>query len=160
MVRRALRGIMREVRFQLTSIDEFMRLAERVGARLRAGDVVALRGPLGAGKTTFVRGIVRGATGADPVSSPTFTFWHRYPGPVPIQHLDLYRVDEPAELRELGLEEAFTPDAIVLIEWPEHGAGLLPSASLEITIAGAGPQARRVELHPGGPTAARALEGL
>lgn len=160
MVRRAPHGIMREVRFELTSINDFLRLAERVGARLQAGDVVALRGPLGAGKTTFVRGLVRGATGADPVSSPTFTFWHRYEGAVPIQHLDLYRVEEPQDLRELGLEEAFTPDAIVLVEWPEHGAGLLPAASLDILIAGAGDEPRHLELSAAQPRLAHLLADL
>ena len=154
------RGIMREVHFELRSLDEFMRLAERLGARLQAGDVVALRGPLGAGKTTFVRGLVRGRTGADVASSPTFTFWHRYDGDVPIQHLDLYRVDNPEELRDLGLEEAFDSASIVLIEWPEHGHGQLPPASLDAAITGSGDEPRVIELTPHGMRAAAAMEGL
>lgn len=123
-------------------------------ARLNPGDVVALNGPLGSGKTTFVRAVVRALQGRDPVSSPTFTFWHRYTaaGAPIVDHLDLYRVRDPSELAELGLEEAFAGDSIVLVEWSEHAPTLLPEARFEVCIAGVGDGARTLELRrTGGP---------
>jgi tRNA threonylcarbamoyladenosine biosynthesis protein TsaE len=125
---------------RITGLDlpAFRAAAARLAATLRPGDTVALRGALGAGKTTFVRAVASALHGDDPVSSPTFTFWHRYAGAPPINHLDLYRVDDPAELAELGLWEAFTPDAITLVEWPERGEPLLPSQRIEVSIEGSG----------------------
>lgn len=108
------------------------------------GDVVALSGPLGAGKTAFVRAAVRARHGADQTSSPTFTFWHRYAGLPPIDHLDLYRIEDPAELDELGLEEAFDGSSIVFVEWWEHAPDLLPRHRYEIAIDGAGDAPRTV----------------
>lgn len=113
---------------------------------LRAGDVVALEGPLGAGKTTFVRAVVRALSGDDLASSPTFTFWHRYAGTPPIDHIDLYRIDDPAELTELGLEEAFESASIVLIEWWKNAPALLPERRYEIIITGSGYGPRRLEM--------------
>ena len=113
---------------------------------LHAGDVVALSGPLGSGKTTLVRAIVAERTGNDAATSPTFTFWHRYPGTPPIDHLDLYRVEDPADLTELGLEEAFGGDSIVLVEWWRHAPQLLPARRIEIDLDGAGDEPRELAL--------------
>lgn len=115
-------------------------------ARLPRGTVVALSGDLGAGKTTFVRAAVRGRHGEDQTTSPTFTFWHRYPGDPPIDHLDLYRVEQPSELRELGLEDAFAGDSIVFVEWWTHAPQLLPQKRFEVTIFGAGDMPRTIIL--------------
>ena len=123
---------------------EFTAFAADFGRTLQAGDVVAISGPLGAGKTTFVRAVVSARVGGDPVSSPTFTFWHRYEAAPPIDHLDLYRVDDPAELAELGLEDAFAGDSIVLVEWWRHAPSLIPPRRIEIDIAGAGSGPRTV----------------
>ncbi|HEV3156090.1 MAG TPA: tRNA (adenosine(37)-N6)-threonylcarbamoyltransferase complex ATPase subunit type 1 TsaE [Candidatus Baltobacteraceae bacterium] len=124
----------------------FERLAREFAQTLLPGDSVALRGPLGAGKTTFVRAIVAELHGTDVATSPTFTFRHRYEGTPPIEHLDLYRIEHPKELSELGLHEAFTPDAIVLVEWPEHAPGLLPANAIEVHIEGAGEAPRRLTI--------------
>lgn len=114
---------------------------------LRPGDVVALSGELGAGKSTFVRAVVRALHGADESSSPTFTFWHRYAGTPPIDHIDLFRIEDPSETAELGLEEAFAGDSIVLVEWWKNAPGLLPrSRRFEIDIAGAGDEPRTLHL--------------
>ncbi|HEY5257789.1 MAG TPA: tRNA (adenosine(37)-N6)-threonylcarbamoyltransferase complex ATPase subunit type 1 TsaE [Candidatus Baltobacteraceae bacterium] len=121
-----------------SSQAEFEAFAGAWGARLRPGDVVGLSGALGAGKTTFVRALVRALHGDDPTSSPTFTFWHRYPGSPPIDHLDLYRVDDPDDLTELGLEQAIDGTSIVLVEWWTNAPSLLPAARYEVDIAGAG----------------------
>jgi tRNA threonylcarbamoyl adenosine modification protein YjeE len=130
--------------------DALNAFAAEFSTRLGPGSVVALSGPLGAGKTTFVRAIVRALHGADETSSPTFTFWHRYAGPhpamTPIDHLDLFRIENPRELDELGLEEAFAGDSIVLVEWWQNAPELLPSRRFEIEIEGAGDEPRRLEL--------------
>ena len=92
---------------------------EELGRRLRRGDLVLLKGELGAGKTTFVRGVARG-TGSDaPVASPTFQLVRIYPGRVQLAHVDLYRLEKADELRDLGLDELLEAGAAV-VEWGER----------------------------------------
>ncbi|GAC1545195.1 MAG: tRNA (adenosine(37)-N6)-threonylcarbamoyltransferase complex ATPase subunit type 1 TsaE [Candidatus Velthaea sp.] len=113
--------------------------ARGFAAGLRAGDTVGLRGPLGVGKTTLVRAIVCALHGSDDaVSSPTFVFRQRYEGEPPVEHIDLYRLNDPRELDELGLEDAFGADRIALVEWPERAPALLPPGAIQIDIAGSG----------------------
>jgi tRNA threonylcarbamoyladenosine biosynthesis protein TsaE len=99
-----------------------------LGERLRAGDVVLLTGELGAGKTTFVRGVAEGTGSKAHVASPTFQLVRVYPGRIQLAHIDLYRVESSAELRDLGLEELATQGAVV-VEWGERldvdGAALI-----------------------------------
>ena len=117
----------------------FERLAAEFARTLAPGSVVALAGPLGAGKTTFVRAVVRELHGDDSaVASPTFVFRHTYAGRPPIEHLDLYRIDDPAEATELGLEDSLDGGAIVLVEWPERLPAFLPPGALRVEIEGAG----------------------
>ena len=119
--------------------------AARLAATLRPGDALALSGELGAGKTTFVRALVRALHGSDlPVSSPTFVFRQRYDGTPPVEHLDLFRLNDPVEAADLGLEEAFGPDRITVVEWPERLPGLLPAGAIAIRIDGAGDEPRRL----------------
>jgi tRNA threonylcarbamoyl adenosine modification protein YjeE len=113
--------------------------------RLRPGDVVALGGPLGSGKTTFARAIVHALHGSDQGSSPTFTFWHRYDGRPPIDHLDFYRIRDAREIAELGLDDAFDGSSIVLVEWWENAPEVIGERRYEITIEGAGDSPRTVE---------------
>jgi len=107
----------------------------RLAGQLRRGDVVALKGGLGAGKTTLARAIVAGLSpDAEDVPSPTFTLVQTYPvtlgdGPAELWHFDLYRLDRPDQVYELGIEEALA-EAVSLIEWPELAAGLLPKERL------------------------------
>ncbi len=129
----------------------FEAFAAAFARSLVPGDTVALSGELGAGKTTFVRACVRALHGEDRASSPTFTFRHRYPGAPPIDHLDLYRVEDPAELTELGLDEAFAGDAIVFVEWWSHAPALLPPHPYHVAIEGAGDAPRRVTITRGLP---------
>ena len=131
-----------------TTEAELTAFAAEFGRSLEAGDVVGLSGPLGSGKTTFVRAVVQARLGNDPTSSPTFTFWHRYPGRPPIDHLDLYRIDDPAEIAELGLEAAFDGDSIALVEWWEHAPELLPARRYVIALSGAGDEPRTLVLDP------------
>lgn len=113
---------------------------------LRPGDAIGLSGPLGSGKTAFVRAVVSALHGDDPTSSPTFTFRHHYDGTPPIDHLDLYRIETPAELPELGLEEAFDGRSIVLVEWWENAPQLLPARRFELRFAGAGDEPRILDV--------------
>jgi tRNA threonylcarbamoyladenosine biosynthesis protein TsaE len=92
---------------------------EALGRRLRVGDVVLLTGELGAGKTTFVRGVARGAGSDAPVASPTFQLVRVYPGRVQLAHVDLYRVEKPPELADLGLDELADQGAVV-VEWGDR----------------------------------------
>lgn len=91
----------------------------RLGERLRTGDVVLLTGELGAGKTTFVRGVARGISSSAPVASPTFQLIRVYPGRVQLAHVDLYRIENDSELSGLGLEELADQGAVI-IEWGDR----------------------------------------
>jgi tRNA threonylcarbamoyladenosine biosynthesis protein TsaE len=129
------------------NLAAFEQVATRFAATLSPGDVVLLEGELGSGKTTFVAAVVRALHGPDTnVSSPTFTFWHRYPGTPPIEHLDLYRIAEPAEATELGLHEAFDANSLTFVEWPQRLPELIPGAALRISIAGGGDEPRALTI--------------
>ncbi len=120
-------------------------VAARLASVLHAGDVVAVSGELGSGKTTFVRGACRalGVTGA--VTSPTFTIGHRYPGAPDVSHLDLFRFRglSPAEWGDL---EPYFEDAICFVEWPEAAAGALPPARVAVRLSHVDPAHRLIEL--------------
>jgi tRNA threonylcarbamoyladenosine biosynthesis protein TsaE len=139
-------GFATPARRTFSSEAELTAFATGFAACLRPGDVVALSGPLGAGKTTFVRAVVQALHARDQTSSPTFTFWHRYPGSPPIDHLDLFRIASPSETNELGLEDVFGGNSIVLVEWWRNAPHLLPRRRYEIDIEGAGDAPRTVEL--------------
>jgi tRNA threonylcarbamoyladenosine biosynthesis protein TsaE len=107
------------------SPEETEALAARLAALLRPGDGIAVSGELGAGKTTFVRGAARALGVREPISSPTFTIGHRYDAPVPVAHLDLYRIAgiDPEEWADL---EPYFDGTVAFVEWPEHGGDWLP----------------------------------
>jgi len=137
---------------QLASARDTEALGAALAARLRRGDVVALEGELGAGKTTLARGIARGLGFNGEVVSPTFPIVQIYDEPemrIPLWHVDLYRIEDPEELTELGLDEAREQSALV-IEWPDRlGAGLWDDAlRLEIRRAGADGRALTAHVPP------------
>ena len=132
-------------------------LAARISALAEPGDVIALRGDLGTGKTSFARAFIRARSNRDTeVPSPTFTLAQVYElDPVVIWHFDLYRLAGPEEAWELGIEDAFS-DGISLIEWAERLGPLLPERRLEIIFAfGDRPCVRQVSLDPGAVWQAR-----
>jgi len=100
-------------------------VGRRIAATLHPGELVLLKGPLGAGKTTLVREIAVALGVTDPVRSPSFTLANVYSGPLVVHHLDLYRLEEIADEDTLALEEYRSPDAVTLVEWPEAGGGRL-----------------------------------
>ncbi len=130
---RAVRHHVGVVERVTSSPEETEALAAALAARLERGDVVAVSGDLGAGKTTFVRGAARALGVAGPVSSPTFTIGHRYDAPVPVAHLDLYRIDglDPAEWG--GLEPYFD-GTVAFVEWPERAGDWLPAPRIVVTL--------------------------
>jgi len=116
-----------------------------LGTTLRAGDILLLHGPLGAGKTAFVRGVAEGlGCNPDDVSSPTFTIIQEYAGRVPVRHVDLYRLT-PVEVDDLGLEDLLD-DGVVAVEWPERWTRA-PAGAATVRIEPAGPTDRRIEIY-------------
>jgi tRNA threonylcarbamoyladenosine biosynthesis protein TsaE len=113
---------------------------EELGRRLRPGDLVLLKGELGAGKTTFVRGMARGVGSAAPVASPTFQLVRIYPGRVQLAHVDLYRLEKDDEVRDVGLDELLDAGAVV-IEWGDRLTG---AAGAFISIEHLGGDRRRL----------------
>ena len=133
-----MKAFTREKRFKTRSVAGTLAIAQTIAEILSAPRVVVLRGELGAGKTTLVKGWVAalGAGAQEDVTSPTFTLVHEYAGPrVKVYHLDLYRLETEREFATLGLEEmAVEPGALVLVEWGEKFAAVLERADAEIRI--------------------------
>jgi tRNA threonylcarbamoyladenosine biosynthesis protein TsaE len=123
-------------RFASHSREDTLTLGAALGAYLAAGDVVVLRGTLGAGKTVFTQGIGRGLGVREPIISPTFTLMREYhSGRVPLYHVDAYRLAGPAEAHTFGLDEYLYGDGVTVIEWGERVEPLLPDERLEFALA-------------------------
>jgi len=119
----------------LASGEKTLEVGEVLGHLLIGGDVLALIGDLGVGKTLLTRGIARGlGIPAHQVTSPTFTLIQAYDSPIPVIHVDLYRLEDPAAMLQLGLEDYFTAKNIVIIEWADRFIPALPPDYLEIHL--------------------------
>ena len=117
------------------SAQETEALGERLAARLRPGDVIADTGDLGAGKTAFTRGLARGLGVADRVTSPTFTIVNEYEGGrLPLFHFDLYRMDSPEELFDIGWEDYLARGGVCAVEWSEHAEGAFEEKPIWVDI--------------------------
>jgi|APTNR8051073442_1049403.scaffolds.fasta_scaffold07778_3 tRNA threonylcarbamoyladenosine biosynthesis protein TsaE len=143
-----------DTRIELADEDATGRLAGRLAALARVGDVLALSGDLGTGKTAFARAFLRARYGRElEVPSPTFTLVQVYGAEgagVPVYHFDLFRIDHPDDAFELGIEDAFN-GGVSLIEWPDRLGRWLPDVRLDLHLAfGDGPSARRATLSGGG----------
>jgi tRNA threonylcarbamoyladenosine biosynthesis protein TsaE len=122
-------------------------LGAELAGTLRGGDVVLVRGELGSGKTTLVRGAARALGVSDPVTSPTFSVAHRYQaGELTVSHLDLYRLAGLEHEEPDLLADYLGPERIAFVEWPEEGVPELAGACLRITLAHAGADRRRIEI--------------
>lgn len=155
-------ALLKNVRVKTSDREETITLGRSLGALLRAGDVVALEGPLGSGKTTFAKGLALGLgiPGENAVKSPTFVFLHIYRGRVPIYHLDFFRLENPAEVETLGWDDLLAGDGVVVVEWPEKIGSYLPSDSLRVRFRPAGETERRISVEPGGPRSGDLARGL
>ncbi len=133
---------------QSNSTSETIRLGKSIGSRLRAGDVVALMGELGAGKTQFIKGLATGAGVGKPtyVSSPSFTLINEYPGRVPFYHIDLFRLESQKEAEGLGLEDYLHGEGITAVEWADKIPSLLPKEMLSVHIIYRNKNTRSIEI--------------
>jgi tRNA threonylcarbamoyladenosine biosynthesis protein TsaE len=122
-------------------------VGRHLGRALFAGDLVLLEGPIGSGKTTFVRAVAEVLEVADPVRSPSFTIANIYAGRVTVQHLDLYRLDGLADEDALALEEYARPDAVTLVEWPEAGGNRVGVPTWLVRLDHESLGARRLEIN-------------
>lgn len=140
------------------SASHTRRIGTYLGRALHNGDVVALYGDLGTGKTTLVRGIATGLEiPAERVSSPTFALIQTYMGRLPMVHADLYRLDDPRQLHDLGLSEYWDGHWVVAVEWAEKAAAELPPDRLDVRLEHHSPATRDAVFLARGPRAARLL---
>jgi tRNA threonylcarbamoyladenosine biosynthesis protein TsaE len=141
--------------FETRGADETIAVGREIAKLLTPPKFLILRGDLGAGKTTLVKGIAEGlnAAEADEVTSPTFTLIHEYEGqvdsdrkttPVNLYHLDLYRIEGERQLESLGLDELAGPDSIVLVEWGEKFPSVVKRSDGEIVVTSTGGDARKI----------------
>lgn len=138
---------MEAARYRTTSPEETERLGEELAASLREGDLVALIGELGGGKTRFVRGIASGLGSKGFVKSPSFTIINIYEGGrLPLYHMDLYRIGMAAELHSAGLEEYLYGKGVAAIEWADKAPELLEECRITVSFSHAGENEREIEI--------------
>ncbi len=138
------------------------RFGRLLGEALEAGDVLLLDGPLGAGKTCLTQGLAEGLgiPSGTAISSPSFTLVNQYPGRLPLVHADLYRLEHPEELGELGLWEASETGSVVVIEWSSRFPEEMPPDHLALVISPRSARTRELTLHASGPRAKTRLVEL
>lgn len=134
------------------AVEATHQFAAQLVTHLQPGEVIALFGDLGSGKTTFVQGLGKACGVASPITSPTFTIMHIYRGQQwPIYHFDFYRLHSVAEAQALGCEEYFDGEGVTLVEWPERALALLPPQHLQIHLRipdfAASPFLREIKIH-------------
>jgi tRNA threonylcarbamoyladenosine biosynthesis protein TsaE len=122
---------------------------ERLGLTLGPGDVVALTGELGVGKTCFVQGLTRGVGATSHATSPTFVLVNEYRGRLPVYHVDAYRTGSVTELVDLGLEEMIDGAGVTVIEWADKARPLLPARTIHVHIEGVGDEPREITITRG-----------
>jgi tRNA threonylcarbamoyladenosine biosynthesis protein TsaE len=128
------------------SAEETFQAGKDFASRLQGGDVVALFGPLGGGKTTFVKGVAAGLETKDAVTSPTFVLLNVYTGKTPLYHFDFYRLEQAAQLEALNLEDFLYGKEICLIEWPELVLPLLDRPFYRVRFEISGENERKIEI--------------
>ncbi|EQB34828.1 hypothetical protein M948_20850 [Virgibacillus sp. CM-4] len=131
-----------------TTEEETMHLAQKLAILLKPGDVVTLEGDLGAGKTTFTKGIATGLCVKRNVTSPTFTIIKEYEGELPLYHMDVYRLENSDE--DIGFDEYFNGEGISIVEWPQFIIDFLPEERLDIHISYVNDQSRQIQLQARG----------
>jgi tRNA threonylcarbamoyladenosine biosynthesis protein TsaE len=129
---------------ETSSPEETLDLGRKIGVQLKAKDILALSGPLGAGKTTLIQGIALGLGVTDYVTSPTFILINEYLGRIPLYHIDLYRLEDLSQIEDLGIEEYFDKPGAAVIEWAEKLGDLLPEKAKNIKIEITGENSRKI----------------
>jgi tRNA threonylcarbamoyladenosine biosynthesis protein TsaE len=145
------------------SPDETLELGRRIGRAARPGDVIALVGDLGTGKTVLAKGVAEGlgAASAREVISPTFVLCREYmDGRLPLYHFDAYRLRGAADLEGIGASEVFGGDGLSLVEWADRAPQALPQDRLEVRLETVGPASRRLAFAAHGPQSARLLASI
>ena len=141
------------------SPDETLALGERIGRAARPGDVIALTGNLGAGKTVLAKGIMKGLGGnPDDVTSPTFVLMMRHDARLPLFHFDAYRLARCQEMLDIGAEEAYYGSGVTVVEWADRVAESLPGDRLEVEIELAGAALRSIRIRSTGKASESLLE--
>lgn len=140
------KGLKRTIEKISSSAEETKKFGSKLAGSLRKGDVVALIGPLGSGKTCLVQGICAGLGVKEFVTSPSFVIINQYPGRFWVYHFDLYRLKDRKELIDLGYEEFFYDNGICLIEWAEKVKELLPQKRIEISMKIVSKNQRRIKV--------------
>jgi len=139
---------MNQFELSTKSSEETSQFASRLAGYLQPGDVIALEGDLGAGKTTFTQGLAKGLEIKKTVNSPTFTIIKEYKGKLPLYHMDVYRVEDGLE--DLGFDEYFEGDGVTVVEWAHLIEEQLPLERLTIFLYHAGDEGRKIVLVPKG----------
>jgi tRNA threonylcarbamoyladenosine biosynthesis protein TsaE len=145
------------------SPEETLELGRRIGRAAKPGDVLALAGDLGTGKTVLAKGVAEGlgAAAAREVVSPTFVLCREYlDGRLPLYHFDAYRLRGAADLEGIGASEIFGGDGLSLVEWADRAPQALPQDRLEVHLEVTGPESRRLTFAARGPRAAQWLAGI
>lgn len=133
-------------RIESATPEDTQAAGERLGASLEPGDVVALTGELGAGKTCFTQGLTRGLGVPRRAVSPTFVLVNEYQGRLPVHHVDAYRTGSMTELLDLGLDEMFSGDGVTIVEWADKLLPLLPARTVRVHIEGLGDELRVITI--------------
>lgn len=129
------------------SPETTVEIGVRIGSQLKAKDIVCLTGELGAGKTTLIKGIARGAGVKDRVTSPSFKLINEYAGKTPFYHFDLYRLEKVDDIQQIGYEEYFYGNGITVVEWAEKLKELLPAERIEVYLFYTGSNSRELEIN-------------
>ncbi|GAN33807.1 MAG: tRNA (adenosine(37)-N6)-threonylcarbamoyltransferase complex ATPase subunit type 1 TsaE [Candidatus Brocadia sp. AMX2] len=138
----------KELIVKSVSVEETVRFGKKLGMLLSPGDVIALEGELGAGKTTLVKGIVQGLgiTDRRVVKSPTFSLVHKYKGRISVYHFDAYRLEDTQEMLDIGSDEMIYGNGVAIVEWADKVSGCLPREYLKITLTAVSESERKMEI--------------
>lgn len=147
------------MQFETGSAEATILLGERLARLLKPGAVVALYGELGSGKTTLIKGIARGLGVREPVRSPSFVIITEYTGPIPVYHIDLYRLNSAEEALAVGLDSYLAGDGVCLVEWAERAEALFPPDTIRIRLRVI-PNGREIEISGLAPELAQELKQL
>jgi tRNA threonylcarbamoyladenosine biosynthesis protein TsaE len=144
-----------------TTPEETKEIGERLGRLLKVGDIICLHGELGTGKTCFTQGIAKGMNVAKAfITSPTFILVNEYKGALPLYHIDLYRLNNIAEIEDIGLSEYLKGEAVTVIEWAEKAEGLLLEERLSVYLENLGGDKRRLFFKATGKRYEEIVQGL